>query len=59
MSDAIYDPLDEFSQACIAVANLLNNGTELSESHRLSLENSLAIVQLKYRLWVRLRHKVA
>jgi len=42
-----------FSQACVCFAKVLQEGPELSDLQRLSVENNLAIVQLNYTYWVR------
>jgi hypothetical protein len=59
MAENLSETLEQYTQACVAVAKLLNSGAELSESQRLSLENNLAIIQLNYRLWLRVRQRVA
>jgi len=59
MAENLSETLEQYIQACIAVAKLLNSGADLSEPERLSLENNLAIVQLNYRLWLRVRQRVA
>ena len=45
--------LKEFSHSCVALAKLLQSGTNLTEVQRLTIDNSLAIVQLNYAVWNR------
>ena len=45
--------LNEFSHSCIALARLLQRGARITDVERLSMENSLAIVQLNYAVWIR------
>ena len=48
MTEQPEDILDEYTRACIAVAQLLRSNPVLTETQRLALENSLAIIQVNY-----------
>jgi hypothetical protein len=52
-SEEVAEALIAFSQSSFALARLLQRGVQLSDTHRLSIENNLAIVQLHYSVWIR------
>jgi hypothetical protein len=45
--------LKDYTQASIALVQLLRKGADFTELDRLTLENNLAIVQLYYAVWMR------
>ena len=49
--------LSDYNQASIALARLLQRGTNLTDIDRLSIENNLAVVQLNYSVWIRQMHR--
>lgn len=52
-NEEITAALNAFSQSSFALARLLQQGVQLTDRDRLSIENNLAIVQLHYSVWVR------
>jgi hypothetical protein len=51
--DEIAKTLAEFNRACVTLAKMLEDGPSLYYLHRLTIENSIALVQHNYEYWVR------
>ena len=45
--------LKDYDQSCHYLVDLLKSGANLTDKHRLTIENTLAMIQLHYGVWVR------
>ena len=49
--------LKDYAESCHHLVDLLKSGANLTDAHRLTLENNLAMIQLHYGVWLRQRAK--